>query len=70
MDLLVLLLFLLLFQPEHCKVLFSTGTKSAAKVWNVKLKVVQAAIGAETSVKTSCLVMQWEDTILQVAFSL
>ena len=29
-DLLVLLLFHL--QPEYCKVLFSTGTKSAAKV--------------------------------------
>ena len=44
---------LLLFhvQPEHCKIVFSTGTKSAAKVWDVK--VVQAATGVETSVITS-----------------
>ena len=65
-DLLVLLLFHV--QPEHCKILFSTGTKSAAKVWDAK--VVQAATGVETSVRTSGLVMQWEAAILQVAFSL
>ena len=47
-DLLVLLLFHV--QPEHCKIL-STGTQSAAKVWDVK--VIQAAIGVETSVRTS-----------------
>ena len=65
-DLLVLLLFHV--QPEHCKVLLSTGTKSAADVKDVK--VVQAATGAETYVRTPCLVMQWEATTLQVAFSL
>ena len=48
-DLLALLLFHV--QPEHCEVLFSTGTKSAAKVCDVK--VVQAAIAVETSVRTS-----------------
>ena len=43
-------------------------SQSAAKVWDVK--VVKAARGVESTVRTSWLVMKWEAPILQVAFSL